>query len=1042
MILLAGGSLLAKNTMPPACPTIVMNGSDVSCYGNSNGSAQVIVTSGGSGNYTFTWATVPATITSGGISSSLSNLSAGTYSVTVRDNVSGCTVVGAFVVGTPDPIEISGIVNDVNCYNQSTGDINVSVTGGSSPRTYSWSNGATTQDLNNVAAGTYTVTVNAPVGCSESRTFTIDEPVEALDATAVVSNVTCFNTNTGAINVTVWGGTAPYFYSWDSGQSTQDITGIPAGNYNLTITDSKGCTFPMSFTVTSPTQLAGSFTLIDAVKCFGEPTGNLSYQGSGGTTPYSYSWQNSTTLFSETSGNLNGIVADDYQVTVTDGNGCQILDNVTLTSPTLLEGSATGINVSCYGGSDGAIDLTLQGGVAPYNVVWTNTIPVTVGTSEDLMNIPADTYTASITDDNNCPLQISHTITQPEAPISVTTTVTDVLCYGNNTGAIDLLVNGGTQPYTFGWSSGQSSEDISNLLAGSYDFTIADANGCPFSGTEIVSQPIQPLTITNIITNVNCYGESNGAIDLTVTGGTAPYVFAWSNSSYLLSITDEDLIDYTADAYTYEVTDANGCFEIDTLDITEPDELLTGVLGVDILCKGGNNGSVDLTVIGGTLPYTFDWNSSAITEDIASLYAGFYSVTVTDANNCIAIDSITLTEPLDSLEFTYEVVDVRCKNGTDGLIDLDVTGGTIPYEYDWSNGDTLSLIENLTAGYYTFLVTDANACTISDSIYVDEPDAVTLNEVVTPVTCKGFSDGIIDVSPTGGIPPYNFTWYNSAFALAAQTEDLVDYPADIYQVEIIDSNDCFYEMFIEVEEPDSLIIEYTYNVVSCAGGSDGNILVDIFGGNPSYTTNWSNGATTEDLLNIPYDAYQLVVTDTKGCTDSISVDIAQPDSIKIDFEITPISCIDDHDGVAFAAPKGGNGGYYYLWSNGEDSDVNVELSNQYYYLTVTDVLGCIGMDSVFITKDLDGCVHPVNAFTPNDDEYNDKWVIDNMELYPEADVQIFNKWGNLIYHQSGLYEPWDGTVNGAPAPSEIYYWIINLNHPEREVLKGNVTIVR
>lgn len=1040
------GNLIFANEVIPAsaCPTITMTGSDLTCYGLTNGSATVNVIAGGSGNYTYTWATLPVpTITSGGLSSTISNLSVGTYTVTVKDNVSGCTVVGAFVVGSPDPIDVSGIVTHVSCYNQLTGGINVSVLGGTPAYNYSWSNGATTQDLSGVIAGNYTITVNAPNAlCSASKAFTIDQPIEGLGATAIVAHASCFNSFTGSIDITVWGGSPPYAYSWDSGQNTQDISNISSGSYNLTITDSKGCTLLLSYIITQPTQLTGSFSLIDSVKCFGEATGNLTYAPVGGTGPYTFSWQNSTTLFAETSAALNNVIAEDYQVTVTDSKGCTLVDNATIISPTLLSGSATGINVSCYGLSDGSVDLTVSGGVAPYNYVWTNGVPVIVSNIQDLSAVPAEDYTATVTDFNNCVLVVVHTITQPLSPVSATTNITHILCNGNNTGAIDLTVLGGTSPYTFSWSSGQTSEDIASLLAGSYTYNVLDSNNCSLSGTEIVTEPAFPLSISSSITNVNCFGESNGGVDLTIAGGTTPYSFEWANSQFLLSNVNEDLINYPADTYSIIVTDDNGCYEVDTLVVAEPTELTTDVTGVNILCNGGNNGSVDLIVGGGTTAYAYLWNTGAVTEDINTLIAGSYEVTVTDDHGCTATDSITLTEPSDSLDFTYIVTDVLCKNGTDGEIDLDVTGGTTPYGYLWSSGDTLAQIENLTAGYYTFLVTDFNGCLLSDSMYVAEPDAVTLNEVITPVTCYGLSDGIIDITPVGGIAPYTFTWFNSDFALSTQTEDLIGFPADTFQLEIIDSNGCFYEMFLEIVQPDLLVIEYTYSVVSCQGGSDGNILVDIAGGNPAYTTTWSNGAATEDLLNIPADIYQLSVVDTKGCSDSILVDVSQPDSVLIDFEHDQISCIDNYDGVAYAYPNGGNGGYMYNWSNGTLTSDNTELSNQWYSVVVTDILGCTGMDSVFITKDSIGCIYPVTAFTPNGDYYNDFWNIDNMELYPDANVQIFNKWGNIVHNQTGLYEPWNGLINDSPAPSEVYYWIINLNQPDREVLKGIITIVR
>jgi gliding motility-associated-like protein len=1034
--LLVGGTLFAKNDGPTleGCPTLAMSGTNVSCYADSNGTALVSI-AGASGPFIINWSSGQTGVTS------LAGLPAGTYTVTVQDIPSGCTGVGAFVVGSPDPISVTETVTDVNCYLVPTGGVNITVLGGTGPYGYNWSNGTTGQDLINVNAGTYTVTITDARGCTYSKTYTIEQPLEALQGIGIESDALCAGDANGSIAVDIWGGTPSYSYLWTSGQLTQDVSGLTATNYSLTVTDFNGCTLTLPFNITEPVVLSGVMSS-SSVLCFGDPSGSASVTPSGGTLPLSYSWQNSTTLYSENNPVLNGVIADDYQVTITDANGCQYTDNVVIDQPTILLATTTAVDVLCFGGSDGSVDLTVTGGTLSYSYNWTDGLGVFVSAGQDLANVVADVYTAVVTDGNGCTFTISQEVKQPNLPIAVAATWVDILCFGDNTGSIDLEVSGGTQPFTFSWTSGQTTEDISNILAGTYGYSVVDTNGCPFGGTVVVSQPAMPLTVVSAITDVNCFGESNGVIDLTVTGGTAPYVYDWANSTYLLSNTDQDLINYPADLYRYNVVDDNGCFVIDTLIITQPTKLETSVVGVDILCYAGNNGSVDLTVTGGEIPYAYLWNNGPVTEDIINLYAGYYEVTVTDDNGCIIVDSITLTEPMDSLSFTYEVEDVLCKDGSDGEIDLSITGGTTPYDYNWSSGDTLAEITGLTAGYYTFLITDDNGCLLSDSIFVGEPDAVTLNEVITPVTCFGLSDGIIDITPIGGFAPYSFTWFNSDFALSAQEEDLIDFPSDIYQLEILDSNGCFYEMFLEIVEPDVLAIDYTFNEVSCQGGFDGNILVDIAGGNPAYTTTWSNGALTEDLLNIPSDTYELIVVDTKGCIDSISTDIAQPDSVLIDFEIDQISCVDNYDGAAFAYPNGGNGGYLYNWSNGTVSSDNTGLSNEWYSVVVTDILGCVGMDSVFMTKDSVGCVFPVTAFSPNGDYYNDLWVIDNMELYPEAEIQIFNQWGNLIHNQSGIYEPWDGFINDHPAPSEVYYWIINLNQPDREVLKGIITIVR
>ena len=1021
-----------------ACPNIVMTGTDVSCYGQSDGSATVSIISGGSGSYTFTWS--DSTISSGSSGSSISSLSVGTYTVTISDNNTGCNVIGAYVVGSPNPISISETITDVNCYNDQTGQIDINVTGGSTPYSFLWSDNSTQEDLINAPAGTHTVTVLAPnSSCQFSKTFFIEQPGAELSGSGVVTDVLCFGTATGSIDVTVWGGTPPYTYSWDNGVSSQDVSGLSSGAYLLTVTDVKGCTLNLPFTVNQPSALSGTISM-DSVDCFGTSTGSVSYTVSGGTSPMNYSWSNSTSLFSQNQSTIYNMPADKYTVIVTDNNGCIISDSIDLIEPTELVLSSTFQDVLCYGENTGSIDLTISGGIAPYEFLWTNNSSI-VSTSEDVDSLYSGLYSANISDQNGCLINFSQEIIQPSIPVNVSTDVIDVGCFNDATGSINLTISGGTPPYDFDWSNGSTSEDIFNLVAGTYSYVILDANLCQLTGAEVISQPSE-LVVTNQITNIDCHGESTGVIDLTVTGGTFPYSYSWSNSLYQLSTTSQDLINLEQDTYQYEVVDDNGCLKSDTLTVYESPDLVSQITGQNILCYGGTNGLVDLTVNGGVGAYSFFWNNLEITEDINNLTAGYYEVQVTDSLGCTLLDSITLTQPLDSLDFSYEVFDVLCNNGVDGSINLSVSGGTLPYYYNWSSGDTLSNIMGLTAGNYQFLVTDENGCTISDSIYVNQPDAVTLNENILNASCFGFSDGAIDITPIGGTAPYDFTWYNSTFALSAQTEDLSGWPADIYQLEIIDSNNCFYEMFLEITEPDVLEISFSYNNVSCSEGTDGNILVDITGGTPSYSTTWSNGITTEDLLNINSGTYQLNVVDSQLCTDSITVDIVQPDPLQISFEVDEVSCIDNHDGVAYASTTGGNGSYVYSWSNGTDGSINENLSNEFYSLIVTDILGCLVEDSVYIPKNNNLCIDPVNAFSPNSDQYNDTWIIDNMDLYPDSELKIYNKWGNLIHQQNGLYQPWDGTTNGQALPSDTYYWILNLNYPDRDVLKGNITIIR
>jgi len=1023
-----------------ACPTVVVSGTNVSCYGNSNGTAQVAI-SNGSGNYTISWS-------NGSNLSMINFLPVGTYTVSVKDNVSGCSVVGAYVVGSPDPIAVTETITNVNCNGANTGAINITVVGGNGGNTYTWRNSSnvivsSSQNLTGVIAGTYSLRIVDSRGCTFDKFYTITQPAQALNSSAVVSDATCFSTATGAINIEVWGGTASYTYLWSNGASMQDVTGLTAGGYSVTITDFKGCQRIVPFTISQPNVLTGNLTP-NSVLCYGDATGSLTVVPTGGTTPYSYSWQNTTTLYAVNSPTLSNVIADDYQVTVTDARGCVYIDNATVTEPSELMLSNTYVNVACHGDATGSIDLTVLGGSPTYSYVWKNSLGTTVGTSQDLIAIPAEIYDVLVTDNNGCTKTLTQEITQPPLPISVTETVTDVKCFGENTGIIELAVIGGTPPYAYNWTTGQSTAVITGLIAQTYIYTVIDSRLCQYSNSVVVSQPAQPLTVTNVIADANCFGDSNGGIDLTVTGGTAPYFYQWENSTYVLSNTNQDLVNYPSDNYTYRVRDFNNCLETATLLINQPPKLESTIVGVDILCKYGNTGEIDLEVTGGVLPYVYAWNNGPVTQDQTGLVAGYYEVQILDDHNCLLIDSITLTEPLDSLSYQYSVFDVRCNNGDDGTIDLIVTGGTVPYNYNWSNGATTSNITNLTSGYYQFEVIDNNGCIMIDSIFVDQPDALALNEVVTPVRCYGLSDGRIDLTTTGGTPPFTYSWYNSDFALSTQTEDLVDFPADLYQVEVVDSNNCFYELYINLPQPDSLVISHTFNNVSCKDSSDANIFVTITGGNPGYYTNWSNGSTVEDQTNIVADDYELVVLDQKNCTDTFNITITEPDYITMTFDVNPVTCEDQHNGEAFAYPVGGNGGYNYEWSNGNLTYHATGLYGGLAEITVTDILGCLGYGSVDIPVIEIGCIDPVNAFSPNGDNYNDTWVIDNMDLYPNIEVNIYNRWGNLIKKYNNTYDPWDGNINGAEAPSGTYFYVINLDNGQKKGkgVRGNVTIVR
>lgn len=278
-----------------------------------------------------------------------------------------------------------------------------------------------------------------------------------------------------------------------------------------------------------------------------------------------------------------------------------------------------------------------------------------------------------------------------------------MLCNGASTSSISLTALGGTAPYTYLWSNGAVTKDITNLAAGTYTVTVTDAQGCTMTTSATITEPTI-VSLNAVPTNSTC-GFANGSINLTVSGGVTPYTYLWSNG-----ITTEDLSGMLAGTSTVTVADANGYTKDTNATVLDTNGPTLSTTQVNVLCNGAATGSIDLTVNGGTAPYTYLWSNGATTQDVSGLLAGAYTVTVTDANGCTKSTSATITEP-PALVLSTTQVNVTCFEGSNGSIDLTVSGGVAPYTYLWSNGNTTQDISNLVVGTYTVTVTDANGCT-------------------------------------------------------------------------------------------------------------------------------------------------------------------------------------------------------------------------------------------------------------------------------------------------------------------------------------------
>jgi hypothetical protein len=592
-------------------------------------------------------------------------------------------------------------------------------------------------------AASYGVVVEDVNFCSATATFTVVEPA-ALVSSIAPTNVSCAGANDGEIDLTVTGGVAPYTYLWNTFQSVQDISNLDGGQYFVLITDANGCTKTDSITIQEPTPLQLSISAT-AILCNGA-TGNVNLVATGGTPGYSYLWSTGATTQ-----NITGIVAGAYAVTVTDANGCTATASVVVSQPAALVLNATPTNVGCNGGANGAVDITVQGGVFPYSFAWSNS-----ATTEDINGLSGGTYTVTVTDANACTITASFTITEPTA-ITSSIAGTNVTCNGAANGAANLSVSGGTSPYTYLWSTFQSVEDLSNVGGGLYYVIITDANGCEKRDSILITEPAA-ITISTIPSNVSCNSGNNGAIDITVNGGTPIITYLWSNGAVT-----QDVTGLTAGTYSVTITDANGCTATASATITQPAGLVLNATPTNVGCNGGANGAVDITVQGGVFPYSFAWSNSATTEDINGLSGGTYTVTVTDANACTITASFTITEPT-AITSSIAGTNVTCNGAANGAANLSVSGGTSPYTYLWSTFQSVEDLSNVGGGLYYVIITDANGCEKRDSILITEPAALVLNLAAVNVNCNGGSTGSIDLSVSGGVTPYAYLWSNGSTA--------------------------------------------------------------------------------------------------------------------------------------------------------------------------------------------------------------------------------------------------------------------------------------
>ncbi len=911
----------------PAALQATAQADSVSCFGGANGRI-VATASGGTAPYTYRWNTLPAQT-----SATATGLSAGARRVTVTDAKS-CTTTAADTVRQPSAIAVATGVQRASCPGLINGKAFATPSGGTPPYTYSWNTTPvqTGDTANSLLPGPYTVTVTDRKGCTSLQTVN----VPGFTLTLTQTNVLCNGGTNGSARVTASGGIAPYTYSWNTTpvQTTATATNLGAGNYIAAVTDAGGCTLNAPVIITAPLLLTATNT-VTAATCLGASNGTAAITVAGGTAPYTYRW-NTTPV--KTTAAITGLATGAYVATVKDANNCTATFNITVPVGAGFSGSFTNVvSPRCFGSTSGAATFAPAGGNTPYAYLWSNG-----QTSSRATNLAAGSWSVRVTDVSGCLHFDTVTLTQPTA-LGATIQTTNVACFGGTGGTAAVTVSGGTPPYTYSWNTlpARTTATATGLSAGNYTVAITDSKGCTLNQTAAITQPAV-LSATTGTQATLCPGGASGKAWVTALGGTAPYTYRWNTTPLQTTDTARGLL---AGAYTALVTDNKGCNATRVVNVTNA-IFTIAVTKTNARCFNASNGTATVTVTGGRAPYSYAWSSGQATATVSSLGAGTYTVTVIDANGCVKTATTTLTQPT-ALTAAATPNNPRCFGSANGSVALAVSGGTAPYSYLWSNGQTSATATNLAAGNWSVQVTDSKGCTYNTAGALTQPTALQGTVQSTNASCNGSTDGTASATVSGGSAPYTYSWSTSP---VRTTQTATGLSAGTYRLMVRDVQNCVALYTATLSQPAPIRIAVQTYQASCTGAANGKAVAIPTGGTPPYTYSWSSGQTVDSATGLLPGSYSVTVTDSKGCTGTQNVTVGAAAGVRAIVAIGKTPCVGATDGTLNGLASNGVAPYVFSWNTTpvQATQTATNLTSSAYLLTVTDASGCVDTETAVL----------------------------------------------------------------------------------------------
>ncbi len=875
----------------------------------------------------------------------LENLSQASYRITITDSsVDPCEfILRSVLVNGPDAEVSAPTIDHVSCAGAGDGQICLNVNADNP--VYLWSNGATTECIEDLAGGTYSVTITEGV-CETVLTDILVEEPEELKSIAEPLPPTCFSFSDGSIDLSVFGGTGPYTFNWSNGASVEDPAGLAAGSYNVVVQDANGCTTFDTLEVIGPERLSANLERLDNMSCTDVADGVIQVSGNGGILPYKYFWSNGSTTPL-----IAGLDVGSYPVQVTDLNGCTATAIFDISEPDPIDASLLAFSEpDCVGDTTGSVTIQVNGGSPSFSFTWEH------GPQDSILTgLGVGNYSVVVTDSNNCPADTVDIELSAVSELELAATINQPECVGLKDGSISLTPSG-LGPFTYDWSTGATTNVLSDIGVGTYGVVIGDAQGCILDTTITVEAP-QVFKVDIGVRQPSCFESRDGVINVSLLeSGPAPLGFSWSNGS-----TNQSLVGVGAGRYVLTIQAGNQCeFVSDTLSIENPAPLELNIDGVgEISCFGDSTGFIELTIGGGQPPYDINWAGlDTDSEDLFDLAAGNYRLQMEDANECPIDTTFVLGQPAQ-LEAEADIqTGGTCEQSDADRLVGSASGGIGPYLFAWSNGVEEPILDRPETGDYELYIEDANGCTdtLASIKLKSRVQPLQLDTFfVTEVSCAGFNDAEMTAIVSGGSSSLRYHFSNNFIlntgADSVTTTDLVLNQS--YRVTITDlATGCVVVSdFEQAKEPPVLnLMRDSIRQIQCFGEEDGAIFTSTIGGTPPYHFEWFNAEnqvidSVANLVDIPVGAYRVRVTDFNGCQDSLQQTTLDSANDRIDLidsltTIDDVKCKGGNSGSIAVALSGGTTPYTYEWNNGGADRILENLPAGTYELSVTDAKGC------------------------------------------------------------------------------------------------------